>query len=425
MSQNEREHGSDEPWHVDAADAAFDASLRAAAERSPGVMPAAPSRVQIAQWRAGTPEVVARVGSRTGSPRRWFAGVSAAAAMVAVGAVAFFTLPVTRTVQAGTILSSLRSASVGSIRITLNNVQQRGITATGELVIHFPQAFPMERVLDENAHESLPEPDGIVGVLDISMDETAPVPGMTAHAEGAMSADSTWLYVRSSELPADKIKQVPPFARMIPAMLKNGLMLDLGAGVPEKLKAHEHAGAARRERRALEVGAGPDGVRAGVRKAGGGGAGEGLQSTGLEEMLPQIRAMLAGEAGATELEDLRAAIGKDADGSAVIPQGDGRYLLTIVKQHHANHNALVKVSYLQGRGVEWVEISRVEGTGGSMRIELLDHTPIEAARFEKSRVIEEGRTMVITQEVIEAWGRMLESLGGQPDRDEPHGTSGE
>ncbi|MGD9690724.1 MAG: hypothetical protein AB7K52_14760 [Phycisphaerales bacterium] len=399
------------PSGHDPHDERFDASLRAAAKGM--TIPPEPAAAQVARWRSGADADVHGAG-RAGVPRgrrRMFAGMSAAAAMIAVAAAAFFGLPVSRPVQAGTILSSLRAASVTGFRVTLMELRGNGATLDGELEVHFPRAIALEKLLDEHGHDDLPEPSAVVMKVDLAMGDEAVVPGLRALAAGAITDESTWFYARSSEIPAEIMEsgKVPPVAMVVSGFLRGGMMVDLGAGVPGKLDAEQAGDRAEHGRRAMEIGLDADRgeVQARIRER---HARHRARKVEIEKYVPQIRALLAGDAGAADLEDIRKLLqkhaAKEGGGATVHALGNGRYMLVAAGPGDDGQIGMMRIAYAQGAGVEWVEFSRIEGLRGAVRIDLLT-SPMDPAKADKAKWIEEGKTMLISPEMIEQWMPML------------------
>lgn len=394
-------HHEHPPAAADARDAALDHNLR---RIGPTLrVPDAPA--DGSAWRGvGRPGVRTHAAGRArpAPARRIWAALSGVAAVVAAGAAILFTTTRGSAVQAGTILESLRRAQPEGLRITLTALCANGASMDGTMHVRFDRALDI-RGLVEGDPSAEPRVAQAAGRLRVRTNEASAIPGVAFDLDGALTGPESWIHARANGAAMDALPDgatAHPMATVIGAMLRGGVLLDLGAGAPARL-AHAlglHA--------ARGAGAGPSPTPSAPV----------LQGT----LPPAIRRLLTGEAGQAELDEVVRLL-REGDGSArrgpatkatIELSPTGHYVLSAVLRgpdRRASDDAvtgpLMRIAYLPGRGVPWVEFDLAgmeDGLNGLVRVEFTSD-PFDPALMDRSRVVVPGRTAVITEEVIRPW----------------------
>lgn len=388
--------------HID--DQHLDANLRAL---GPTIsLPPAPDAARLASWKAvdagagpspaGVEDTHAFSGRvrRLRPRRRWLAAFSGVAAAVAAGSAILFTVTRGSQVSANTILESLRHASVEGVRITLTGVQADNASVDGQIAVRLTRPINIEALLDGQANF-----DGGVreayAQMDVRLGEAGPVSGLSVHVEGALSEPSSWVFVSSNDVPG-QLAQGNPIATMLANMMRGGLIVDFGAGATERLMHQlEH------EADDGDNDAPPIEIRFEQQVEGPAHAdGAGAPINGVDEIPPAIRGLLTGQAGQQELEEVGRMLRDGTPGSTIQEQPGGRFVLTVrPPDGQAGASATLRIGYLQGAGVEWVEITDLGNFAGAVRLELLT-SPIDPTLLQKDRLVVPGRTITVTEELL-------------------------
>ncbi len=425
-------------------DRALDENL---ARIAPGLdLPEMPAtfRAQREGQGAGVPTAVHAATPRR--PRamrhRLWTALSGAAAMIAAGAAILFTTQPTSSVKASTILESLRRAQVQGVRFTIRDLKADGGHVDGQIHVRFAEPVNIEAMLD-GLDQAEPQLAQAAATLRLRLGDSTPVPGLDLNIDAALSEGSTWVHARSAAahgampLPAGEAGN--PLVFMASNMLRGGALLDFGAGVPGRLNViarqhgqHGHAPAApgagtnEVERKAVDVY-----MKAGRgERAEGAGDGEaasaraGVRVSGLGDSLPvAVRRFLTGEAGQAELDEVLRLL-REGDGTGNGPAEEatidlaptGEYILTASLREPQGRRArelacapVMRIAYAPGTGVQWLELDVTgaeAGLSGVVRIDFLT-SAIDPALFDKSRVMVDGRTAVLTEEMLRAWMPMM------------------
>lgn len=397
----EQHHPEPAPPAPDPRDAALDQNLR---RIGPTLrVPDAPA--DGSAWR-GVGRTHARTHaagrSRPAPGRRVWAALSGLAAVVAAGAAILFTTTRGSAVQAGTILESLRRAQPEGLRITLTALCANGANMDGSMHVRFDRALDI-RGLVEGDPSAEPRVAQAAGRLRVRTNEASAIPGVAFDLDGVLTGPESWIHARANGAAMDALPDgatAHPMATVIGAMLRGGVLLDLGAGAPARLAQALGMHAAR-------------GARSGPSPTSGAPV---LQET----LPPAIRRLLTGEAGQAELDEVLRLL-REGDGSSkrgpatsatIELSPTGHYVLSAVLRgpdRRASDDAatgpLMRIAYLPGRGVPWVEFDLAgmeDGLNGLIRVEFTSD-PFDPALMDRSRVVVPGRTAVISEEAIRPW----------------------
>lgn len=369
-------------------------------------LPPAPTAEQLASWRAAPareePAVAGRIGPihrfASAVRHRWLAIGSAAAALIGVAAIVI-TAGATSTVKASTIVQSLRQAAVSGLNIHMDGVSAEGVSTSGAIRIRFDAPLNLEQLAADGGDEpQLPHVSAVQIALDLMTDQSVGVGGLGGHLEGAATADSAWVFLRTNDaaIPSGAAGGIPIAA--IAMIARNGIMLDLGADGIRMLEGLDvDAG----DEPAIEPPADlvddlgePISIHIGV-----GDEADDAQAAADDARAERLfRALASGRAGQAELNEI-AGLLRDAEAQAEVQSlGGGRYMLVATCPAGPDTGVgSLKVLYTQDAGVQWAEVTGAAGGPwtGTVRIELVND-PIDPNLLNKDRLIELGRTAVFS-----------------------------
>lgn len=393
-----------------------DANLRALAIATD--LPGGADAASLARWKGGdgaAPASLPITGRRHRLRRRLLAAGSAIAACAAVAGVLFIQGRSSQ-VEAATIIRSLRQAMVGGFNVSLRGVAAKHFAIEGDIKLRFDRPLNLEAMIDDtNIAAADPGVSTLHGELTVHADNDSMIPGLNLRLEFASTPQSTWAFVKSNNP-----NQVAPdpHARRIMGFLTHGVMLDLGEGgmqAIERLGLDADGDPVTRGTVSIRAGSGgievdvdrdgdPSPVVAEVQTDG--------SPASRAEMVQHnrlLRAIVSGRASEQELQEMLDLLQRHAADATVEPQGNGRYLLKVLidpDQGPAGppefNGAMIEVSYVQEVGVEWAEFHTSGELTGTMRVEFSGDV-IEPELLDKSRVIEPGRTMIVTPEIIQGF----------------------
>lgn len=375
---------------TDRADAAMDATLRAAApsldlpESAPLALPAAHRRLRP----------------------RWLAVGSGLAAAVAIGAV-LFTQTRGSQVQAGAIMQSLRRAAIGGLNVTLTDLRSDGIHLNGQVRVRFDRPLTIE---DLEADDDRLNVDfgAMHSAFTIRTDADAQFPNLDVRIEGAATPDNAWVFIQPNEQALQAAASENPQMAAVLGLARHGLLVDLGS--PQtwaQMSVNHHDG---QGFMTFSLGAGDH--PAGDADADGEGPDDAANSPDeqrLDRVETLVRGLVTGHASQQDLGELKQII-DDASGRAVVQNlGGGRYLLTSDLPPEdappGSTSGVLRVSYVQNQGVEWAEIEVLGDAGGTIRLEPADDA-IDPAIMDKQRLIVPGQTGFINL------GAIMQFFGG-------------
>lgn len=393
-----------------------DANLRALASATD--LPGGADAASLARWKSGdgaAPASIPISGRRHRLRRRLLAAGSAIAACAAVAGV-LFTQGRSSQVEAATIIRSLRQAMVGGFNVSLRGVAGEQFAIDGDIKFRFDRPLNLDAMIDDT-HIAAADPDisTLYGAINVLTDNDSMMPGLNLRLEFASTPQSTWAFVK-----ANNPNQVAPDAhtRRIMGFLTHGVMLDLGEGglqAIERLGLDGDGDPATRGTVSIRAGSGgievdvdhdghPSKVVAEIETDG--------SPASRAEMVQHnrlLRAIVSGRAGEQELQEMLDLLQRHAADATVEPQGNGRYRLKVLidpDQAMADlpdfNGAMIEVSYVQEVGVEWAEFHTSGELTGTIRVAFSGEI-IEPELLDKRRVIEPGRTMIVTPEIIQGF----------------------
>lgn len=406
----------------DQHDVHLDANLRRVAG-SLG-LPAAPDAARVRSWKAAKAApaaesrqrgVLGSIGGFVMAKRNWVAGV---AAVLAVGA-AMWPFAGRSSVQARTIVESLRATTFDGVRLVLSNVEVKGVSAAGSIQLRFSKPLNMQQLIDD-AEKCDSTVRAAYASLRVKTGKIAKLPEMDVEIEAASTAESTWVYGHASKFALDELrKALPPVA----AMIEGGVLLNFG-----KIDLNEF----------LEPDVLGD-VKEGLQEARGEGEKRSEKEKAAEVM---VHKLLTGKATAENLKEIQAMLKEASLDAKVESQGNGRYLLTTRKigeairaeeqrergagkgeekgegkggKHlhidddadlRALDDAVIRVSYMESAGVEWVEVAELGEQHGSCRLEFTSGE-IDPKLLDMTRLIQSGKTSVLNLDALKSmfgWG---------------------
>lgn len=401
-----------------AAGSLEDANLRTLASATD--LPGGADAASIARWKAADdapPASIPIAGRRLRVRRRLLAAGSAIAACAAVAGVLFIQGRSSQ-VEAATIIKSLRQAVVGGFNVSLRGVVAEQFAIDGDIKLRFDRPLNIEAMI-EDTQLNPPEPDISLlhGTINVLAADDSAMPGLNLRLEFASTPQSTWAFVKSNA--PDRIAP-DAHVRRIMGFLTHGVMLDLGEG---GMQAIERLGLDPDDdadaQNVVSIRAGSGGLEVDVNQDGSVITAKSELSVKLRpDHAPAIsqadviqhnrllRSIITGRASEQELQEMLDLLQRHAADATVEPQGNGRYLLKVLIDPDQAavsppefNGAMIEVSYAQDVGVEWAEFHTSGELTGTMRVEFSGDV-VEPSLLDKSRVIEPGRTMIVTPEIL-------------------------
>ena len=363
------------------------------------------------------------------SRRKLMAGLSAAAAMIAVGAVIFNTHAPTSRVNAAAILSSLRTRSISGVNIVFNHLRAEGASIDGIINVRLDPALDVDTILDEGF-----EPDtqrrsaGSGGVnrsiaaatLNITAHDPE-IEGMEFRVDLGFQSDRKWVFLRNTRVPDAKHHPDASGLALVAMLTRGGVMLDLSDLHPGSFEPLTDSADAAAETRTLQFGdtdADPRGtvsLNLGISSKHGGGRGTmsfrpsigsparaGLQIP--DNFRVMIRQLLNGGAGADQLLQFEQTLERAGQTATVEDLGSGRYLLITAPPADGPDGCgigTVQITYMQDVGVQMVELVPRAPATGSITI-TFDDQDIDPSRLDPAGLVT-AQTMTIDSHWIRAW----------------------
>lgn len=457
-------HPRDARTHADHADQLLDANLRMLGEEvgaqadmpslTPELLASFKSGARTADDSSHERDIVAMIGERSDGHRVWIskrrltAGLSAAAAAVAVAAVVFTTHTPMSTVNAAAILSSLRARTISGVNITFNDLRTPDAAIDGTINVRLDPALDINTILDAGFEPQGTHGQGLrtgsnrsVAAATLNIAAFAPgIEGMQFRVDMGFHQDKKWVYVQNTHVPEKTNRSDASGLALASVLTRGGVLLDLsdldfdrghasggahvaidtaqdsaatgfdGASIDEvsPLGAILRIGnskASTQRTISLRIGMNSH------RDAGGSVSFRpsiaSPERVGLdipEQFKAMIRQLLTGGAGAEQLAQFEQTLERVGQDAKVEDLSGGRYLLTTSPHAGSDQTcgiSSVQITYIQGQGVESVELVAGNGATGSVMI-TFDDAPIAASRLDPAGLVT-PQTMTIDSRWIRAW----------------------
>lgn len=381
-------------------------------------IPPAPTAAQRLRWKAATAVQHAR--------RRWGAAAwlsSSVAAMVAVTAFFFAPAPSGNgTVHAAMIFRDLREASHRGLLIEMRNIEAEGYRVDGRVQVAFKQPISVAAILEDNFEPQFEAAAGEVTVL--ASPDAEELAGMELAAAFDVRSGKLWTYVKFVEFPESLIEEEPMVTLFVP-MLRRGLLLDIDEATMKELDLGDmlndesDADAALDEQIKIEIeaGASRDNVKAGAALKKDDKPGDGLQLDGVDAATEQmVRGLLSGEAGRDQLQTLVTMLEQAAGRVDLKEQQKGVWVLTAgdfkvdelgmdAEEADLLRNAVLRITYAQGQGVQGLEIDGLGRSGGQVVVRFTDDAAVTAP--DRNKYVEDGAQVIDVGALL----KMAQSFG--------------
>ncbi len=396
--------------------------------------PAEPTAAQRASWKQLPPprlvpvgDAAARAASRGGLrmfKRGYFFPITTAAAVLLAGLL--LTIPTRQTtVEAATILASLRSTLYRGLSLDIRSAEIGGVRIDGQLGLAFDQPFRMRDITDETRGAQL-QPSLLTGDLHVEFTQNAEeLRGWKAQIAMTFAGDQQWIYVKSDDV-APLAQTVGPMIMMVGPAIQNGLLLDLNGMLendgPAGLSVGAAAPPAPSESRdanaclSVSVGVGNAEGRNHPACVGMRASFHPIQRSDDHAPAPfeeLLRRLLEGGLTADDVDSLVAQIEKHNAQATVEQIEPGLYALTMrhldkLDPSYANEsilqNTVLTIAYREGAGVEWIKLANIGPTSGDITIRLLS-SPDRNVVAQRETYVVEGRTTVLN---LGAWAKMFD-----------------
>lgn len=395
-----------------------------------------------------------RAGGLSVQARRFITfSVSAVAAALAL--VAFIFVPPTgSTVEAATILRSLREATHNGFKLELSNVRVEGVAADFRMLIRYPQPITLAQLAKEGDVHAEPDAFFVDGTVRLPADHED-APGLNVELAMAAREGDRWVFTRVQNVPVEDLVDDDPHAqRVIEAVVKrlgDGILVDLTGlddllkqtgvfdgdfsvdvdapdgdaqagevkvSVNQSVKATVSTGSApasaasastKREIKAGLLGLGPigDEIAKALDEAGdeieaeitaGMAAGESEWEKAITEI---AEAIFTGRATQAQLESLIAQLEKFA-GNASVSRGDDGVWTLVASQFDTTgmddderklmERATLSIRYREGDGVLSAELSNFGEADGRLTFEFIDG--IDEKLLDRTRYLDRGVPML-------------------------------
>ncbi len=394
-------------------------------------LPDAPDAARMRSWKAAKAAptaplretgVLGSIGVFVMAKRNWIAGV---AAVLAVSA-AMWPFAGRSSVQAKTIVASLRSTTFESVRVSLKDVEAQGVLASGELLVRFSKPITMSQVIDDGEQVDATVSAAYAKLHARSAGKTH-IPAFDVQVEAASSPENTWVYGRA-DLESGGMKELREALPPVAGMLESGVLINFGAiNLNDFLDEGDRA----------EIKEGLKEARAEMRQEAGKNGGKGDDQGKKIELM--VSRLLSGKATAENLQEIKKMLDEASLEAKVEDQGGGRHLLTTGRIGHAIRKAngdekgdaadkgdghgkkrrankkveidddgqelldaaVLKVMYAEEKGVEWLEVSELGEKHGSIRVEFSD-AKVDPALLDSARLVKAGKTSVLNFDAIKA-----------------------
>ncbi len=326
---------------------------------------------------------------------RFVSFAAAAAVVLSVGSFIYFG-PTTSRVEAATILTSLRTSLWDSLRIELRQIEADGVAVDGEMEIHFEQPVSMAGIFDGSQDVSVRSGYGHLAIL--AGDDAEPdMLGLDMTIEGGFGADATWAFVDLRGLPEELHEE--PGAAFVLGMLQGGVLLQLD-GLLDGDDTDDAAPADDTPQPGSDDGLVID-MRISTDDRDSAGASDESSlvvkpnvtlsfDDGDEQLGELVETLLRGRASPEDLLALADRLEDSAD-ITVLNMGDGAYVLRAenIEGDEDTADTIIEIGYAEGTGVEWLEVSNVEGTNGVVRVALSDAPPTDHVAI-RDEMLENG-----------------------------------
>lgn len=387
-------------------------------------LPAEPSAQRQAGWRLA-PRVRIVRGLEPGGPPaehsdRWaqrgrrlaLAGSAVAAATIL--AVLFSTPTPRSTVQAATILSSLRDTLHHGLRLTFEDVGDQDVRATGHVSLTFAQPFTLAQLVNGEGSADI-EPETVYFQGNVALEPDADsLAGLQLQVALALSQAEQWVYVRCED-PAPLIQEAGPVGALFAGPLRDGMLLDLGG-----LLEREDVPGGQALRRHVVVQAAPDTEDVAPAAK--------LQEEGPadRETAALVKKLLSGQATPEEIDVFVSKMEQYAAEVRVDEVQPGLYVLSARDFSRACEQldaedagwlaaATVQIAYRAQAGIEWASVTNVGPHQGSVRLEFID-TLTDRDRVQRETFLSSGATVIDLPAIMQ----MVEGAGIKPGAaDEP------
>ncbi len=209
----------------DAADASVHANL---ARVLPTMeIPGAVSEEQLDRWTAPAAIPIASRPVVRSRFKRLVPLASAAALALAAGAAMIWHSSAS-TVQAATILRSLRENTFSGLRVVVSNMKAEGIEVNLEARMHFDREMTAVELFNLEGNHAQPQLSSMYALVQVKGDATSQAPGLDATAEVAFSPEADWVYTKINQMPQISELRGNPMANFVTAAAQRGVLLDLG-----------------------------------------------------------------------------------------------------------------------------------------------------------------------------------------------------
>lgn len=435
----------------DAADAHVHANL---SRTLPAMeIPGSVSEEQLDRWTAPAAIPLAARPVVRSRFKRLVPLASAAALALAAGAAMIWHSSAS-TVQAATILRSLRENTFSGLRVYVSNMKAEGIEVNLDARMHFDREMTAVELFNLEGNHAEPKLSSMYAVATVKGDATSQAPGLDATAEVAFSPEADWVYTKINQLPEIEELRGNPMANFVTVAAQRGVLLDLGRdslrqgntllgipalgqmnddgddefepgdlpptirqqieldiakgvvgadGDPANLTAEQKAEVERRMNAMFAgINAGhAEGPGARVRP---GSPTPAAGSLNEDQVLQRMMPLLQGTGGGAAVDQFAQMLRGDSSvfsSVTVTNQGNGSYLLvSTLAPDEQNHTATISMSYTENVGLQYVEITNFSGmpAGAKVRVEMFSGA-IPAEMFDRSRVIT-PQTWVIDQNFL-------------------------
>lgn len=208
---------------------AADASVHANLSRVMPTMeiPGAVSEEQLDRWTAPAAIPIASRTVVRSRFKRLLPLASAAALALAAGAAMIWHSS-TSTVQAATILRSLRENTFSGLRVLVSNMKVEGIEVNVDARMHFDREMTAVELFNLDGNHAEPQLSSMYALATVKGDATSQAPGLDASAELAFSPEADWVFTKINQLPEVAELRGNPMANFVTAAAQRGVLLDLG-----------------------------------------------------------------------------------------------------------------------------------------------------------------------------------------------------
>lgn len=208
---------------------AADASVHANLSRLMPTMeiPGAVSEEQLDRWTAPAAIPIASRPVVRSRFKRLVPLASAAALALAAGAAMIWHSSAS-TVQAATILRSLRENTFSGLRVVVSNMKAEGIEVNLEARMHFDREMTAVELFNLEGNHAQPQLSSMYALATVKGDATSQAPGLDATAEVAFSPEADWVYTKINQMPEIAELRGNPMANFVTAAAQRGVLLDLG-----------------------------------------------------------------------------------------------------------------------------------------------------------------------------------------------------